>query len=237
MNEILVALIYGTCVGLTIPLGGYLSRIESIQPRWLEEEVRHSVIAFGGGILIAAVALVLVPEGMELLPPWASIPAFFAGGIFFAVIERIQIRHGGSHEQLLAMLADFVPESLALGALLATGGSEALLLAILIGVQNLPEAFNAWREIKAEGKLGDRRTMRLFFALAMAGPIAVVLGAVALVDAPAVTGVIMMAASGGILYLMFQAIAVKAHLENRQAPALAAVGGFAVGILCQALVG
>jgi zinc transporter, ZIP family len=79
--------------------------------------------------------------------------------------------------------------------------------------------------------------MRLFFALALLGPLAVLTGYLLLTDLPAVTAMIMMAAAGGILYLMFQDIAVKAHLKNRQAPSLAALAGFAVGILGHALVG
>jgi ZIP family zinc transporter len=45
-----------------IPIGGYLASVEHIQPRWRERELRHSVMAFGGGVLMAAVAFVLVPE-------------------------------------------------------------------------------------------------------------------------------------------------------------------------------
>ena len=51
------------------------------------------------------------------------------------------------------------------------------------------------------------------------------------------TGGLMMAAAGGILFLMFQDIAVKAHLRYSQAPSLAALAGFAVGIVATALVG
>ena len=79
--------------------------------------------------------------------------------------------------------------------------------------------------------------MRLFFALALLGPLSVLMGYYLLADLPAVTATIMMGAAGGILYLMFQNIAVKAHLSNRQAPSLAALAGFAVGILGQSLVG
>ena len=237
LNDLLLALIYGAFTGLMIPLGGYLGSIERIQPRWLEQEVRHSVMAFGGGILIAAVAFVLVPEGLKLLPPWVGLLAFFAGGICFAVFEHLRHTRAGSKAQLLAMLTDFVPEAISLGAIMASRSTEAALLALLIGAQNLPEAFNAWRELKGTGGHARRRVMRIFFALAAIGPIAVVTGYLFLADLPAVTGVIMMAAAGGILYLMFQDIAVKAHLKNRQAPSLAALAGFALGMMGNALLG
>ena len=206
MNDLFLALLYGAFAGLMIPLGGYLGSVERIQPRWLEQEVRHSVMAFGGGILIAAVAFVLVPEGLRLLSPWAALASFFAGGAAFALFERLRHSRAGSNAQFLAMLTDFVPEAISLGAIMASRSSEAALLALLIGGQNLPEAFNAWRELKGTGVHARRRVMRIFLALAAIGPVAVVAGYLFLADLPAVTGVMMMAAAGGILYLMFQDI-------------------------------
>jgi ZIP family zinc transporter len=50
MNEVLKIILYTTCAGACIPLGGLLGYVEKIKPRWLENEFRHFVIAFGGGI-------------------------------------------------------------------------------------------------------------------------------------------------------------------------------------------
>jgi ZIP family zinc transporter len=237
MNELALGLIYGAAAGLMIPVGGYLASIERIQPLWLEQEFRHSMIAFGGGLLMSAVALVLVPEGLELVSVWVGLPAFVAGGVAFALLERRRHSSAGSRAQFVAMLTDFVPEAVALGALLVSRSSEAALLAFLIGAQNLPEAFNAWRELQASNGRSNRRLMALFLALAAVGPLSVGVGFLVLSDRPEITGAIMMAAAGGILFLMFQDIAVKAHLENRQGPSLAAVAGFTVGILGKALTG
>ena len=57
--------------GLAMPTGALLAHFEHIRPRWLEDELRHGVIAFGGGALLSAIALVLVPEGArDLSPMW-----------------------------------------------------------------------------------------------------------------------------------------------------------------------
>ena len=79
MNDLLFAMLAATCAGATIPLGGFVARIERIRPAWLESEFRHSVIAFGGGVLFAAIALVLVPEGMAAMAPGNALAAFGAG--------------------------------------------------------------------------------------------------------------------------------------------------------------
>ncbi|MCC2114033.1 MAG: hypothetical protein KDJ16_18515, partial [Hyphomicrobiales bacterium] len=87
MHGLMLAISYGLFAGLMIPLGGLLAKIEHLRPRWLETEFRHGVMAFGGGVLIAAVSLVLVPEGMKHLPPVAALIAFAGGGAGFAFLE------------------------------------------------------------------------------------------------------------------------------------------------------
>jgi hypothetical protein len=57
------------------PKWAALNDVEHIRPQWLENELRHGVIAFGAGALLAAVALVLVPEGLASLPLWGSASA------------------------------------------------------------------------------------------------------------------------------------------------------------------
>lgn len=237
MNDLLLALIYGAAAGLMIPLGGLLASMERIQPRWLEEEFRHSMIAFGGGILVAAVAFVLVPEGLQLLMLLPGLAAFIGGGILFALFERLQKRRAGSNAQFHAMLTDFVPEAVSLGALIASRSADAALLAFFIGAQNLPEAFNAYREIVSHGRRRKFRVILSFFLLAGLGPLAAAIGYLFLGNLPTVIGGLMMAAAGGILFLMFQNIAVKAHLKYSQAPSLAALAGFAIGMVAMALVG
>ena len=64
MDRFVELLIWTTLAGACIPVGAALARIEHIRPQWLEQELRHFVIALGGGVLIGAVALVLVPEGV-----------------------------------------------------------------------------------------------------------------------------------------------------------------------------
>lgn len=236
MPDVLLAIVYGLFAGLMIPAGGYLASIERIQPNWLEQEFRHSVIAFGGGILVSAVAFVLVPEALKLLPIWAAVLTFFAGGALFALLEYLQNQRASENAQFMAMLTDFVPEAASLGAMMAARTSEAALLAFLIGAQNLPEAFNAWRELQSGGPKRNAHIMRIFLTLALLGPAAVLLGYFFLADQPVLTGTIMMMAAGGILYLTFQDIAVKAHLTYKQGPSLAALLGFSLGMVGHALV-
>jgi ZIP family zinc transporter len=236
MADLWLVLVYATLAGATIPLGGFLASVEHVRPRWREEELRHTVIAFGGGVLLAAVALVLVPEGRRVLPAWASAAAVAGGGILFMFVDRRIAARGGSAAQLLAMLLDFVPESIALGALLTQQPSSGLLLALLIGWQNFPEGFNAYRELRASG-MASGRILAGFALLVLLGPAAAALGYLWLRELPAVLGVLMLISAGGILYLTFQDIAPQARLERHWAPPLGAVFGFLLGMTGQQLLG
>ncbi len=58
------ALVLATVAGASIPVGAALARWNvNLLPDWAETEARHGVIAFGAGALLAAVSLVLLPEG------------------------------------------------------------------------------------------------------------------------------------------------------------------------------
>ncbi|MBI1390023.1 MAG: divalent cation transporter [bacterium] len=230
MNDFVEALIYAALAGVSIPVGGVLARFESIQPRWLETEFRHGVIAFGGGALMAAVALVLVPEGIERLSIPAVCASFLAGGAVFMAIDMLLSKTGGAASQLCAMLLDYVPEAMALGAAMAEGGGAGRLLAFLIAIQNVPEAFNAYREMRASGGLRSRTILIAFCLLVGLGPLAAWIGWSVLAGWSAALGVIMVFSSGGILYLVFEDIAPQAKLERRWAPPFGAVCGFLLGM-------
>lgn len=235
--ELLLILFSTLCAGACIPLGGVLARIEHLRPRWLETELRHGVIAFGGGVLIAAVAFVLVPEGDAFIgDPLVGVACLLAGGAAFFALERLLGARRRERPQLTAMLLDYVPESLALGGAFAVGAESALMLALFIGLQNIPEGFNAYRELRATGRDG-RAILRFMLWLLPIGPLLALFGWAWLDEHTALLGGVMLFAAGGILYLVFQDIAPQARMRRHWAPPLGAVAGFALGMLGMALAG
>ncbi|MCV6628161.1 MAG: divalent cation transporter [Cellvibrionaceae bacterium] len=216
--------------GLAMPLGAAIARIEAVHPNWLDEEFRHGVIAFGGGALLAAVSFVLVPEGTAQLNVLSASAAFIAGGLGFMGLDIWLQRRATQASQLAAMLADFIPESMALGVALAAGSDSALLLALLIALQNLPEGFNAYRELQQCGANGSWRTVKLFGLIALLGPLAGLGGYWFLSEAEAGLAGLMLFAAGGILYSIFQDIAPQARLEKFWGPPMGAIFGFVLGM-------
>ena len=238
MNEISAILLLTITAGSCIPLGGYLASFEHIRARWLEQELRHFLIALGGGILIGAVALVLVPEGIASMDgSMLAIPIVLAGGLLFFTIERALGLRRREAPQVLGILLDYFPEAVALGGLVALGSPTAPLLALLIGLQNLPEGFNAFRELHALKLRSARRTLLIMWSLVAIGPLAGLIGYFLLSGYPAALGAIMLFAAGGILYLIFQDIAPQSRLRRHWAPPLGAVLGFSLALFGEMLVG
>lgn len=232
MDDIISIIFYTACAGACIPIGGALANLENIHPAWLENEFRHAVVAFGGGILLAAVALILVPEGTGYLDhDILSVLVFLAGGICFFLLERFLGKRRSELPQFTAMLLDFIPESLALGGSFALGAHSAPLLALFIGLQNLPEGFNTYREIRLKHDSSPRRILVLMTLLIPVGPIVALIGWYYFRDNAALLGTTMLFASGGILYLIFQDIAPQSRMNHHWAPPVGAVLGFCTGML------
>jgi len=236
MNQLVIVIIVSWLAGIASFLGGVVAKLEGTVETESKNELVHGIVAFGGGILIAAVAFALAPEGIAALSPLGLAAAFCSGGLVFCYIDAYLSRHGGSKSQFMAMLMDFVPEAMALGALFGHAHKTGILLALFIGAQNLPEGFNAYREIVA-GKESPRTTLIALAGISLLGPIAACCGYLFLQDRMVLTARIMSFAGGGILYLIFQDIAPQAQMRRHWTPPLGAVLGFVVGMLGKQLLG
>lgn len=217
--------------GLAMPLGACLAMLERLAPAWIQQELRHSVMAFGGGALMSAVSLVLVPEGSRHWGAGYSAIWFCLGGCMFMGLDVFLAKHKAPAAQLVAMLSDFLPESIALGATFAWGGNTGFLLAGLMALQNAPEGFNAYREMAQDGRISPRRLITYFSLMALLGPMMGSVGYFWMAGHKAALGATMLVASGGILYSVFQDIAPQSRLERHWGPPMGAVVGFVLGLV------
>jgi ZIP family zinc transporter len=231
MSEWLTIALLTLVAGLAMGVGGLLAMAERLIPRPLDVGVQHTIIAFGGGILLAAVAFVLVPEGMTNLSPLTTSLYFAAGGVAFTGVDIALHRRGKGTPQLAAMLLDFVPELIALGSLYSLNKAYALLFFVLIALQNIPEGFNAYCELRSVSKYSKGRVLALFGLLSLIGPVAALVGHFFLAESRGIIARLMVFAGGGILYLVFQDIAPQARLKRHWTPALGAVAGFLLGMM------
>jgi len=215
---------------LSIPIGGVISANGWLRSLCFQHEIDSLVSYFGGGALLAAIALVLVPDGTANASPMLAAGTFLIGGMVFWQASSWIKRSGSSASQLMGMLLDFLPEAVVLGAAVATGTGGGMLLAMLIALQNMPEGFAAYHEMRSAGTKPGR-VWAIFLLAPLLGPVAAWVGYACINMGSAFMAGLMLFASGGILYLIFQDIAPGAHLRHRDFPALGAVSEFLLGML------
>lgn len=225
-------ILFSGFAGITVFLGGLAANYfdHHVKESPVKYEITHTMMSFGSGIILSALALVLVPAGMEELDLVPLLLSFIVGAVVFMLIDIRLSQSGSQTSTLLAMMMDFIPESIALGAVFAADPNAAILLAVFIGLQNFPEAFNSYRDLTGSG-FSTKRTLTIFFFISFLGMIGALLGHYLLSDSPELTAILMTFASGGILYLIIQDIIPESKLENNYLVSLGAIMGFLVGMI------
>lgn len=235
MADIFKVVLYSFVSGATIIIGGFFARLEVFPDSELKNEVAHGIVALGGGVLVAAVAFVLAPRAIASLPLLLLTLAFISGSVCFLLLDRYVSKSGGRGAQLMAMLMDFIPEAIALGAVFSHDPRTGLLLAIFIGMQNLPEGYNSFGDLLASGFSLNKSSLVLI-PFSLIGVVAAVCGFLLLTGQERLVASLMSFAAGGILYLVFQDIAPMAKVKNHWTPAIGATIGFMLGMMGEKLV-
>ena len=230
-------LLFSGLAGITVFIGGLLAHYfnHHIKESPVKYEIVHVLMSFGAGIILSAIALVLIPKGMEDLRLIPMAVSFLVGAILFMCLDQYLAKKGGKKATLLAMMMDFIPESIALGSLFAVDTKTACLLAVFIGLQNLPEAFNSYRDLVQSG-FTAKKTLFIFFGLSFFGIIGAIIGHFLLSNSPKLTAHLMTFASGGILYLLVQDIIPESKLDKNYLTSLGATVGFLIGIIGEKII-
>jgi ZIP family zinc transporter len=224
----------------------------------LPERVAATVTSFGGGVLLAAVALELVPEADAEAGAWPTALGLLAGTLVFVGADAWLTRDEGmesmrrsSHAAMAGrpmellpshaeaargeaiaagLFVDGVPESIALGLTIAGGElGLALLVGVLVG--NVVEAYGAAQPIVAGGH-SRRFAVVLLGGIGLALTLATVLGGTLLAGAsPTLIGTTQAVAAGAVLAVVTISIIPYAFSEVSRLVATATVLGFVAGYL------
>lgn len=184
---------------------------------------------FGGGALLAAIALVLMPRGMEHSSVLLASFAFALGGLAFWQFSSWAMRTQNMASQFMGMVLDFFPEAILLGVAAAHDSSVVYLLAALIALQNMPEGFAAHHEMRKSGISGGH-LWTMFLLAPFLGPLAAWIGFAWLSGNNETLAFVLLFCSGGILYLIFEDIAPGARIKHKSFPAMGAILGFVLGM-------
>jgi ZIP family zinc transporter len=202
-------------------------------------------LAFGSGVLFAAVAYELVLEAFESSVQFAGF-GFAAGAVAFYVGDILIDRRGGHGRKSMAgqhqlegvasaivfgTVLDGIPESVVLGASLQQGGAVPVAVAIGVSLSNIPESLSATTGL-AEAGWARRRILALW-TLVVAASVAAALAGWLLLDVMATGGgAFALAFAGGALLVMLSDTLMPEALElgGREAGLLTALG-FALGFV------
>jgi ZIP family zinc transporter len=175
------AIVFAAVTAGTLVAGAALGCVWQ-PPRWL----RAALMAFASGALISALAFDLFDDAIEYGGAWRSAVGLAGGALVFVLadqwLERRSERAAGGEGAvglliLLAATLDGIPESLALGVSLLSGGGAALLVAI--GVGNVPEGLTGAVEMRRSGE-SSRKVIGFWSLVGIASAGAVLIGYVAL---------------------------------------------------------
>lgn len=129
----------------------------------LPQKVVASIMAYGSGVLIAAICFEQIPEALRLGGHLPTLGGMLAGGLMFVLanewLEHLEKGHraAGAGSLLGLLIAagaflDGIPESLGLGLGLLDGGSVSVMLLVAIFLSNLPEGLASAAGLRQDGR-------------------------------------------------------------------------------------
>jgi zinc transporter, ZIP family len=203
-----------------------------------EEQHILTLTAFGAGILFSAAVFEMVIEAEKNVGITVTLIAFLVGAIIFTIADIIVEKKGGGAGILLGIGLDVIPESLAIGAAIASG--PALALALLIGIQNVPEGIASYREMMTGKTAFSNNPRKALAAVGMVSVVPIFLGLVGLfylAGMKDIIAIILALSAGGIFYMLHYDMIPKAHKEKKWLPTFGAVVGFIIGFAIVRTVG
>jgi len=223
------ALLVGAAIGWFLPLSRRMSGV---------------LMAFGAGVLVAALAFELTLEAYERGGVGATVGGLLAGGAAFALGDLGIDRRGGAHRKrsaprtagvpaalVLGALLDGIPESVAIGVGLVEGQSVGVAFVAAVFLSNVPEAAASAKGMRA-GDHSAGFVFGLWSLVVVASALAAGFGNLALAGAPTeVVAVTLAFAAGAILTMLADTMVPDAHEEAGSVAGILTLAGFATAFL------
>jgi ZIP family zinc transporter len=234
--------LWGLAAGGALVLGALIAWFVSV-PR----TIVASVMAFGAGVLISALAFDLVDEAETSGGLTPTIVGFMAGALLYVAANVLLARRGARHRKrsgeeqpsesehqgsgaaiALGALLDGIPESVVLGLSLLGGGGVGVPVLAAIFISNLPEGLSSSAGMKRNGR-SAAYVFGVWCGIAVASGLAGLLGCLLLQGASADTiALITAVAAGAILAMISDTMIPEAFERTHLYAGLLATTGFLV---------
>jgi len=181
--------LWGLLGGGALVIGALVAWFTTVPPR-----VVASVMAFGSGVLISAVAFDLVEEAADTGGLPATAAGFLGGAVVYLAANLALARRGARHRKrsggqqpsedqqsgsgaaiAVGALLDGIPESVVLGLGLVGGGSVSLSVLAAVFISNVPEGLSSAAGMKRGGR-SARYVFGVWGGIALASGLAALLG-------------------------------------------------------------
>jgi ZIP family zinc transporter len=213
--------------------------------RPVAERTLGLIMAFGAGVLIAAVTFELVLDSAEKSGGWGVAVGMLLGALAFYFGDLLIDRAGGKNRKavkgmgeednptaiVLGAVLDGVPESLVLGLSLLQGQGLSMTLLVAIFLSNIPEGMAASAGLEQQGR-SRSAIVRMWLLVITVSALAAGLGFL-LLDAasPLAVAVVQSFAGGAIIAMLADTMMPEAHEHGGDKVALATTLGFVVSFL------
>jgi zinc transporter, ZIP family len=238
MTALWAPLVWGGVAGLALMIGGVLGINERFSNRTIS-----LVMALGGGVLVAMVALELMEGAYEQGGYWAAGVGMIAGSLAFFMADLMLAKRGAQHRKeseaqphstqtgmaiFVGSLMDSIPEAVAIGVSLLKGGAIGWVLVLGVFLSNIPEGLSATAGMRKAGR-STGYIMKLWAASVVATALAALLGYMLLAQVP--TGQVALTqsfAAGAILTMLASTVFPEAFKEGGPVVGLLTSIGFLV---------
>ncbi len=248
MSTIFHALLWGFIASIPLLLGSLVALFVS-----LPKSIIATIMAFGSGVLIAALAFSLIEEAFNLsqsIPP--VILGFALGGLSYTTanyilnkkskgqIKRRKRSHGnmagGGKEAsglslLVGSIMDNIPENMALGISIVTGGAVNIVLIAAIFISNFPEGLASTEGMKKNGK-SRKYIIGIWSIATIIGTISTAIGFSILSKTnSSIISIAISFAAGAILVMLAESMIPEAYEEGGMKIGMATMIGFVVAFI------
>jgi zinc transporter, ZIP family len=226
----LVAGLWGLLGGGALVVGALIAWLTPVPPK-----VVASVMAFGSGVLISAVAFDLMEEAAKTGGLVATASGFLGGAAVYLAANLVLARRGARHRKrsgeqqpseseqagsgaaiAIGALLDGVPESVVLGLGLLGGGSVSLSVLAAVVISNVPEGLSSAAGMKRNGR-SARYVFGVWTGIAVASAVAALLGYVLLGGTPPQVEAVITAIAAGAILTMIADTMIPEAFENTHA--------------------
>jgi zinc transporter, ZIP family len=230
MAGVLAAAGWGLFAGAALVVGAAIAWFIEVPPK-----VVGSVMAFGSGVLISAVAFELFAEAAHTGGLWPTVIGFALGAAAYMLANLVLAHFGARHRKrsghqqpsqqdqggsglaiALGALLDGIPESIVLGIGLLGGGAASAAVVAAVFISNLPEGLSSAAGMKKAGR-GPGYVFGIWGTIAVVSGASAAAGYLFLGPAPPALVAAITAIAGGAILTMIADTMIPEAFETTHA--------------------